>query len=729
MSSTVSRPNFFLLLGLEPESQSDAAWDQAAFEQVLKKKRNEWSRQSAGVAKKALVAKQNLALIPKIQEVMADPKLRMQEARAARLELAAVRRKEFEQFEKQLAFLNARETATEEEVNKFIATFQHLLSPQEIRNRIQVAIKAPASIESQPALDASIAKRITSLLQFLHKSTFYDLLQCPPQTATAELCRAAEILYTQLVRLPPTAEVTARIELAGLARDIFQSDEMRRRYDTHVRLEALNRLLAELDAAMERSGDEELHPKQVALYLDHARRQGWKEQDALAKLKEHARQQKWIITLPAHSGSEQQVICPNCRHANAVGQRLCSSCRFVLALDCPRCGVLVSSDAPTCGQCGFVIGNRFLVDRFLEELRDVLTMGDSERANELLHALEQAWQPGTPDSRSLQIKSYQMEAQRLTLALHQAKQEVMERLNTLAIREVAANEQRMVRIDWGPVGSGAVAILRSAKELPPQKQAMPLTEIEQAGVLLNDRGNYALDSWRTKELAWYTPVIIVRQMAFTGRSRSYCCLERVSNLQYQQLSSVLRLRWQWPEQCQEVLLSYSTQQEFQHYDAKTTTCTVNREEYERRGYYDLHKMTSRDCFLLVSATMQLHNQKVLAEGVRLAVRLSSQMTITYAIKQATLWHKRRVLHISIDPPGPLPALLLVCKQEGLPLRKSDGDPFQRIEADEQVRGSIQVELSMHPLAKGTYGKLFLEDEALYSEWIVHHPGEQSMRLS
>ncbi|GHO93647.1 hypothetical protein KSF_036950 [Reticulibacter mediterranei] len=707
----------------------DAAWDQAAFEQVLKKKRTEWSRQSAGVAKKALVAKQNLALIPKIQEVMADPKLRAQEARAARLELAAVRRKEFEQFEKQLAFLNARETVMEEEVNKFIVTFQHLLSPREIRNRIQVEIKAPASVENLPALDASIAKRVTSLLQFLRKNTLYDLLQCPPQTATSALCRAAEILYTQLVRLPPTAEVTARIELAGLARDIFQSDEMRRRYDVHVRLEALNRLLAELDVAMERSVDEELHPKQVMLYLEHARRQGWKEQDALAKLKEHARQQKWIITLPAHPGSEQQVVCPNCRHANVVGQRLCSSCRFVLALDCPRCGVLVTSDMPTCGQCGFVIGNRFLVDRLLEELRNVLATGDGERAGELLQQIEQAWQPGTPDSRSLQIKSYHMEVQRLALALHQAKQEVMERLDMLAIREVAVNEQRMVRIDWGPVGSGTVAILRSPKEVLPQEKAVPLTEIEQVGVLLNDQGNYTLDSWRTRELSWYTPVIVVQQMAFTGRSRSYCCLERVGNLQYQQLSSVLRLRWQWPEQCQEVLLSYSTQQEFQHYDAKTTTCTVSREEYDRRGYYDLHKMTSRDCFLLVSATMQLHDQKVLADGVRLAVLLSSQITITYVIKQATLWQKRRVLHIFIDPPGPLPALLLVCKQEGLPLRKSDGDPFQRIEADEQVRGSVQVELSMHPLTKGTFGKLFLEDEALYSEWVVHHPGEQSMRLS
>lgn len=727
MSSTVSRPNFFLLLGLEP----DVAWDQAAFEQVLRKKRNEWSRQSAGVAKKALVAKQNLALIPKIQEVMVDPSLRAREARSARLALAATRRKEYEQFEQQLAFLNARETVTQEEVNKFIAAFQHLLSPQEIRSRVQVRVKVPADDEIPPALDASIAKRITDLLQFLHVRTLYELLQCSPLTATSEAARSAEALYTQLVRHPPTAESTARIELAGLARDIFQSDEMRARYDTYVRQETLDHLLRELDESMERSTDADLHPKQVALFLERARRQGCSEQDALLRLKEHARQRKWIVTLPATALSgEQQVLCPNCRHANPPGQRLCSSCHFALSLDCPRCGVLVSSEAANCGQCGFAVGNRFLVDRLLDELRLALKDGDSEQASELLARAEPAWQPGTPDKRSLQIKTCHMDLQRLVLAQQRAQQEVLEGLGTIVIREANLNAQHMVRIDWwAPVSNGSVAILRSTQALEQQGKAIPLTQLDQLGTLLEDRGNYALSPWHAAELTWYTPVILLRQQAYLGRSQSYYCLEGVSNLQYQLLGSVLRLRWLWPDQCQEVLISYSTQQEFSHHDAGATTCTVSRGEYEQRGYYDLRVLASRDCFLLVSATLQLKDQRAVAEGVYLAVRLSGQMVITYTIKRATLWQRKLTLHLTIDPPGPLPALLLVYKEGRLPLRKSDGDLLHRIAPESQGRGSVQIELPLQPLPVGSFGKLFLEDETLYREWIIHHPGEHYMRLS
>jgi hypothetical protein len=203
----------------------------------------------------------------------------------------------------------------------------------------------------------------------------------------------------------------------------------------------------------------------------------------------------------------------------------------------------------------------------------------------------------------------------------------------------------------------------------------------------------------------------------------------VSNLQYQYLGSVLRLRWHWPEQCQEVLISYSIQQEFRHYDPAATSCTVSREEYERREYFDLRVIASRDCFLLVSATLQLGDQRAEAEGVHLAVRLVGQMVMTYVIKQPTLWLRKRTLHITIDPPGPLPALLLACKQGGLPLRKTDGDLFHRIAPESQGRGSVQIELPLQPLPAGSFGKLFLEDEALYSEWIIHHPGEQYMRLS
>ncbi|MFL5627808.1 MAG: hypothetical protein ACJ788_19685, partial [Ktedonobacteraceae bacterium] len=102
-TTTPSRPNFFILLGLNP----NAVWDQVTFENALRDKRNEWSRQGAGVAKKALAAKQNLAHISKIKEIMADEKKREEEAAAARAILTSERQARLDEFEKQLAFINA----------------------------------------------------------------------------------------------------------------------------------------------------------------------------------------------------------------------------------------------------------------------------------------------------------------------------------------------------------------------------------------------------------------------------------------------------------------------------------------------------------------------------------------------------------------------------------------------------------------------------------------------
>ena len=92
-----SRPNFFILLGLNP----DAPWDPVVFEQVLGEKQRAWSVQRNSVAKIALVAKQNMEYIPQIKTVMADERLRQEEAAAARLILVNERDAKANEFEKQ----------------------------------------------------------------------------------------------------------------------------------------------------------------------------------------------------------------------------------------------------------------------------------------------------------------------------------------------------------------------------------------------------------------------------------------------------------------------------------------------------------------------------------------------------------------------------------------------------------------------------------------------------
>ncbi len=359
--TTAARPNFFILLGLNP----DADWNQAAFEQTLRQKRVEWSRQGAGVAKKALAARQNLALLPAITEVMASPELREKEAQAARKELASARKAQIERFEKQLALINAKDTVDQAEIDQFIDTFKNLLTPAEIRQRVTAPLSAPesAATTTQPQLDESLIRSIFDRLQILHMGTLYELLQRNRQTATPELRHAAEVLYTQAVRLSPSAETTARTELAGLSRQVFQSDATRAEYDASLRQALLTRLFQELDESMSHSTKKELHQKQVSLFLDNARKEGWQAQEAVEKLKEHARQKKWTMTIPALDLDTARLLCPNCETFTDKNQRYCTTCKQALYIDCPRCKEQVSCEHSACGNCGFAVGNRYLAKK------------------------------------------------------------------------------------------------------------------------------------------------------------------------------------------------------------------------------------------------------------------------------------------------------------------------------------------------------------------------------
>jgi hypothetical protein len=725
--ATSARPNFFLLLDLDP----DATWDQTLFEKILREKRIEWSRQSSGVARKALVARQNLALISSIQQVMADQSLRAKEAAVARNERAAARRAAYMQFEKQLALLNAKDVVGQEEVDRFIDAFKHLYPPAEIRARLQVQIALDeASYEKKavPELDAAVARAIADRLDFLHLHTLYELLQLSTRTSTAALAYAAEQLYTHLVVLQPTAETSAKMELAGLARDVFKSDEMRARYDAYLRMESLSRLLKELAESVSRSTNQEIHPGQVSLFLEQARKEGWTAQEALDRLKEYARQHKWIMMIPTSATQTDTLLCPNCQHLNQAHQHYCTTCQQPLYIACPICGILSSCECMACGHCAFPIGNCYLVDKLLAEIEECLHQGDGESVREALQQAEQAW-PAQADARALQIASYQTAIQTLLNMQQQARIDAVELLGRLTFCEDTTESQSGVRISWQPSRNGAVVILRSTQPLHLEGQVLSATQIDQHGQRLDTYSNFAIDSWRPGELIYYTPVLLLYQQAYFGPSQGYVCAENVRQPAYQHLGSVLRLRWDWPQDCQEVLLSYHTEAWPEHHVPPATTMLLERVQYEQRGHHDLPVTTHRDHYILITALKKLGEEQFQASGTRLLARLTSKIVITYEIKKTTRLGKQHTLHLIAEPHTALPMLLLVSKQGGLPLRKADGTIFQRIKATLAESRHLAINLSSAALPANTFGKLFFEDDTVYGEFTIHHPDERQMRLS
>jgi len=306
MMSPSARPNFFLLLELNP----DEKWDQIIYQNALQEKIRQWNRDSMGVAKKALPAQANRALLPQIRQVMENSALREKEAEEARKIFAERYQAAHVQFERQLALLNMKEQVEAEEIDHFVEEFKYLLSAEAIRKRITVKAQRAAERNGRAlrTLDTSMVKNIAERLEIIHVKTLYEFLLCTPKSTAAVLFQAAKELYEREVRRHPTAEVTVRIELAGFAMDIFKTDEMRARYDETLRLMVIQQLLKELEDSIRRSSKKELHPRQVLYFLKNAAIAGWREKEALERLKEHARTHQWFVMMPTKEG--EPLISP-----------------------------------------------------------------------------------------------------------------------------------------------------------------------------------------------------------------------------------------------------------------------------------------------------------------------------------------------------------------------------------------------------------------------------------
>jgi hypothetical protein len=295
MTAPSTRPNFFILLALDP----DEPWDPISYQKVLQEKIRRWNRDSMSIAKKALPAQANRALLPLIRQVMENPTLREQEADEARKLFISRYSVVQEQFEKQLVLLNLKEQVEREEIDRFVEEFKHIVPAAAIHKRIRVKIRTDQrSAHACEPLDVSMVKNIADRLEVIHMKTLYEFLQCSPKSTTAMLLRAAQELYAQEVRQHPMAEVTARIELAGFAMNLFQTNEMRARYDQTLRQATLQQLLHDLADSLKRSPIKEVHPRQTLYYLKKAAEAGWQEQEALEQLKEYGRRHHWFITVP-----------------------------------------------------------------------------------------------------------------------------------------------------------------------------------------------------------------------------------------------------------------------------------------------------------------------------------------------------------------------------------------------------------------------------------------------
>lgn len=250
---TENRPNFYSLLGLNPNDP----WDQDLFNRVIKEKQVKWNQVRMGMGKDAVAANRNIELIREMKRVMNDPKLRAQEARSGQMnarEQAEMQEARLIEFGQRLRILQVKGYLHDAEFTSLISDFKDVLTEDEITQRLEVEVLSPhddmQTALRERALDptilANILADIDEKLTLLNLSSLYQLLGLPATASCDELYRAAERVHDDYSRRQPkTVEVDAGTSLAGHAKNIFSSEKKRRYYDEHLQQRLKTKTIAQ----------------------------------------------------------------------------------------------------------------------------------------------------------------------------------------------------------------------------------------------------------------------------------------------------------------------------------------------------------------------------------------------------------------------------------------------------------------------------------------------------
>lgn len=282
-------PNFFELLGLDPEK--DADWK--VIEERIEAKKRDWARDVQSSPKRRQEAKRNMDLLPEIRRILGDPALRRQEAEAAR----RLRREAREGLEKDLVvwieLLRDSGRCRPEQFEKICRQLAAAFSEAEIRQRLADAGIRVVETRSWERTDPSTARDIRLQLDLLKLASLYELLGLPPNSPVEALRARAEEIYKENLNLGRTdATASAQNKLCGLAQPVFSSEEEKRKYDNELILSAFESLNDQILLA---GDDKVLSTQELQTLIRLAVERGIPEVDAFDLLEERAIKEGWRI--------------------------------------------------------------------------------------------------------------------------------------------------------------------------------------------------------------------------------------------------------------------------------------------------------------------------------------------------------------------------------------------------------------------------------------------------
>ena len=412
-----NRPNYFLLLCIDP----DESWDGAAFETRLRAKRGEWSRavlNGVKTSKAVLEAQLALDLCDDIKRVMAEQVGRTRERADAHRRLADERERRRVGLDRDLRIMLSKGFLWDAEVAALRRNYPDL----ELTDRLdRLPTRVVAEQHAVPdQLDPSKANRIRSLLDSLGEKSLYSLLATvdpgmSEQATPEKLIHAANTLYQQIRQdmNKQDPRLAAKQELAGHAMQVFRTAHERSRYDNTLALSPVVGLITKYQSAL--AAIKRFEVGQVERFLTEASSAGVDADVALAMLLKHFGALKWTVQLPAsvtEPARHDQVRCGACQSWNDTDDQFCVVCGTRLRVFCPSCSRTVPGHG-ACGICGFPVGDYDWAALLAGECAELADQQDLVGAEEKLAAAVRAWPSDGEDELAAQLKRCRAEVARL----------------------------------------------------------------------------------------------------------------------------------------------------------------------------------------------------------------------------------------------------------------------------------------------------------------------------
>lgn len=300
----------------------------------------------------------------------------------------------------------------------------------------------------------------------------------------------------------------------------------------------------------------------------------------------------------------------------------------------------------------------------------------------------------------------------------------------LPVKDLSYNVvNQIVSLTWGNAAKGVVRILRSQAKLPfAVGSVVAESELQQAGDFLPNQSNtsasFNIDFQGQIVL---TPVTCHNNAAIIGKEVCITSMVEVKNVRGRLYGGRLYLEWDWPNACNMVKIKYSND-DFPANVSNATVIAYTQQQYRQNEAFIINQPVSKDYYFTVYTSSKIDGADILSNGVNELVVNSPVATIEYKAVVNKFLRKRAYVELKCTQKVIVPELMVVIKNAGLPLNKTDGACVVNI-SRQAIDGSTKIEIPFEHAAKGKYVRIFFVNDTDSKRVRLAMPAMEELELN